>query len=164
MKLLLLTLALSACTVEWNAWDVGRRPVAAEGSDPAWMFRVDQVAGMWSSRLYESGCSVHPFDGSAGTGPVYLLPETEYDTFDGAPGSDGVTWSARINILEYPSNDPWNPTTGDVSTLAHELGHALGLEHVSLDEDALSVMHPITDNITEPDARDIEMVMDRLGC
>lgn len=165
MKLLLLTLALSACSLNWNAWDVGKRPVAAEGSDPAWTFRVDQVASMWSARLIESGCTtVHPFDGSAGTGPVYLLPEAEYDSFADVSDSDGVTWTYRINILEYPPTAASSVNIGTPGTLAHEMGHALGLEHVSVDEDPLSIMHPTNDNIAEPDARDVEMVMDILGC
>ena len=156
MKFLLICLTLSACTLSWNAWDVGRRPVAAPGSDPTWVYRVDSVADIWSARLFASGCAIRPFDGSAGTGPVYLLPEAEYDSFDDAPGSDGLTWSYRINI-----NEEAGYGTG---ALAHEMGHALGLEHISIEEDPLSVMHPILDSVVEPDARDVEAVMDRLGC
>lgn len=158
----LLVLLLTGCSLNFNAWDVGKRPVAAEGSIPEWTFRVDAAADMWSARLGEAGCNVHPFDGSAGTGPVYLLPKEEFDTFDNSAGNNGLTWSDRINILGTASD--MKDSDFGVGTLAHELGHALGLDHISIDEDPRSIMHPKTDGLTEPDARDVEMVMDILGC
>lgn len=164
MRTILLSLLLAGCTTDWNAWDVGQRPVAAEGSDPAWTYRVDAVADMWAARLFESGCTtVYPFDGSAGTVPVYLLAEDVYDSFAGAPGTDGLTWTYRMNVLGTVA-DLTTARNFGFGTLAHEMGHALGLEHVSVADDPKSVMHPMSDGISEPSARDVEMVMDILGC
>lgn len=130
-------------------WDPGVRPVAAEGSSPAFAAKVDAAVALWQSAL---GCS-DVFSGATGTGYVYERSPREFAAEGFGPTVSGNTWTDKVWVNgERPEMED--------EILVHELGHVLGLEHVAPPEDPYSVMHPIDDGIVIPDLADVE----RVGC
>ena len=141
-------LALVGCT-ESVAWDRAIRPVAAPGSSPAFAARVDAAVLVWRDAL---GCT-DVMSGAAGTGPVYEVTERDFAEIGAGPTVSGMTWTDKVWINSV------RPDLED-EVLVHELGHVLGLEHVAVDADPGSVMHPIDDGIVTPDGDDVQ----RVGC
>jgi hypothetical protein len=131
------------------AWDPALRPVAVAGSSPEFAARVDAAVVVWQQML---GCP-DVFSGTSGTGPVYEVTPKQFASIDVGPTVAGETWEDKVWINNV------RPEMED-EILVHELGHVLGLEHITPQDDPSSVMHPIDDGIATPDSVDVEHV----GC
>jgi len=139
---------LVGCT-ESVAWDRGIRPVAAPGSSPAFVAKVEAAVLVWRGVL---ACP-DLMTGAAGTGPVYEVTTGDFATIGAGQTVSGMTWTDKVWI-----NNERPELENEI--LVHELGHVLGLEHVSIEEDPGSVMHPNDDGIVIPDDDDVQ----RVGC
>ena len=148
-SLILVTVLAGGCTTDSVAWDRAIRPVAAPGSSPVFAARVENAVFIWQRAL---GCA-DVMSGVAGTGPVYEVTASDFSYRDLGPTVSGETWDDKVWISSV------RPEMED-EILVHELGHVLGLEHVTLTEDPRSVMHANDDGILLPDAGDVE----RVGC
>jgi len=140
------------------AWPVGTHPTAilADGStDPQWTEMVDAARAQWSAPLVAMGCA-DPFEGTE-VSPVILVPDTEWTT----PDSIGETSADRIVVKGTMAQELANGSSSSV--LPHELGHALGLEHVGALRDPASIMHTPSDQ-TRPSAMDLDRAAETIGC
>ncbi|MEO8548544.1 MAG: matrixin family metalloprotease [Kofleriaceae bacterium] len=140
------------------AWPIGTRPAAVlhDGStDPRWTDMVDAARAQWSEPLVAMGCA-DPFGGNATT-PVILVPDTAWTK----PDAIGETTAEQIVVKGTMEEELANGSY--TSVLPHELGHALGLQHMTAIRDPESIMHTPSDQVG-PSALDIELAAETIGC
>lgn len=109
----------------------------------------------WSAPLVAMGCA-DPFDGAEGT-PVILVPDVQWSI----PDSIGETRADRIIVKGTMDEVLLNGSY--ITVLPHELGHALGLQHVTALGDPDSIMHTPADQL-QPSQRDLDDAAAAIGC
>lgn len=155
MRKLLLALLLQGCIVPPDPW--GRSEITVDGSEE-FATRIGMTADEWNWALQDR----------CGWAPITIVPHGGHPVReigaqqwldDGYDNSwlgffDGDQVAIRCCLGGVKLNVP-----------VHELGHSLGLPHISYDEDLLSVMHPFafTDRI-KPTQHDVDLAADLLGC
>lgn len=146
------TLLATACDTTWNVPEAPVTPRSAPDQLEAWTLRVQTDIDTWADALAELGCTTPPFVLSpVGSGyDVTLVPRADWTDSDhvGFQHADGIDIRSRTD---------GSPPTG--GTLLHELGHAMGLDHVV---GRASVMNEIGAPRLMPG--DAEAAMAVLGC
>lgn len=155
MKIIALFLVVAvACDPSWSPSDFPGakvRPVATADNYDMWVTHVTKLTSAWAAAVAPFGCEA-PFvlaPDDVDAYPVKLVEPSDWDE----PDLIGACWYNRIEVLH-------NSVIS--ATLAHELGHAMGLEHHD-EEFGQSIM----DNtgaprvVTEGDARAAAC---QLGC
>lgn len=145
------------CVEPWRAWDdvpgAVLTPTATPDRRAAWTAVVAHDAETWNDALRAIGCSP-PFSLGDGGHEIALVERAawEHDT------AVGFTTLDTIVVRE----DPDGGARSD-GTTAHELGHALGLEHADLAYGP-SVMIGKGHETQAPNERDTAAAACRLGC
>jgi hypothetical protein len=157
--LLVLFAACGGCEdFRWPGNDLALRPeVSAEKSHALdrWTWDITVAAERWNLAAERAGCAVRFRVVEAGGYAVRLYAKSEWP-FD--PETRGSTLGGSHGVIDV--RDRWDPrTTGNMPTLLHELGHALGLEHI---DDPASVMRKKT-NLLTPGDPDVAALA-RAGC
>jgi hypothetical protein len=143
-----LVICLSAC----QGWGYGE-PVAIKDPNYTWNLVVEDAIGIWNDALYEK-CGGEPAFYIAYNG--HSVSRLSLDDWRARYPNKGPSvvghyddFSETVDILMQPGH-----TETERMVLVHELGHALGLNHVDPKGDPLSVMHSLTDTYT-PSTKDI---------
>ncbi len=153
----LVILGAAGCAEPWRAWDdvpgAVLTPTAAPDRRSAWTAVVAHDAETWNDALRAVGCAP-PFSIGEGGHAIALveLAAWPHDT------AVGFTTSEMIDIREGPDG-----TMRSDGTTAHELGHALGLEHAD-PAFGPSVMIGKGHETRAPNERDVAAAACRLGC
>jgi hypothetical protein len=116
---------------------------------------VEVARQKWSGPLIALGCE-DPFQ-SDDQNDVILIPDAEWTR----PDAIGDTRSNRITVKGTVDEMVLNFAYETV--LPHELGHAIGLVHISAEQDENSIMHPSNDK-TDPDVSDLHNAAISIGC
>jgi hypothetical protein len=116
---------------------------------------VEAARAEWSVPLIAMGCA-DPFAG-ADAMPVILIPGSEWTL----PDEIGETNADRIIVKGTMAEELVNGSHHSV--LPHELGHALGLDHVTALRDPDSIMHTPSDHV-KPSAMDLDRAAETIGC
>lgn len=167
MRIMCAALLLSACGVTW----IDEMPVRAthdtqmlQSSELLWKARVRADVEEWGDRLEAIGCA-RPFRYSeeAGAGEIRLVQRNRW-----THGRDVGHWSHGLieiraetdgTIDRYASDPQW-------IVLRHELGHAMGLQHVDYDLERPTIMTargPMYEIVDLPDA-DVASAGHLIGC
>lgn len=152
-----LALVLGACGPQGyydNQW--GFSDVTAHGDDE-FVGRVSIAVDAWNRALYDScGMPVFTLVESGGKG-IHELSREEWVSAGNPTGYIGLQGQYRIDILD---NDE------ELATIVHELGHAVGLPHVTdFESDPDTCMWPtIIGGRYVPSALDAEHAATALGC
>lgn len=146
MRTALLLLALGAC--EPDRWGYGMQ--VDPGLDDRWSVQVIKAASKWDVALepcQDMGLAIGVV---AGGHPIRLVPMGSMDavgTYDGE----------RILVLD-------GLTEWTEGVIMHEMGHALGLDHVPESVDPHSVMNPSTEMNQEISEGDVMRARSLFGC
>jgi hypothetical protein len=165
MRIIILSLLLtSGCYIlEPFQWDVPNAPVSARALDPAhqeeWHTMLSNAVDNWNGFLQANYHCELPFRlVTSGGNEARLVPP---DQWDNGPEAVGMEWRGHIEVEERRNADGVLGLPGNDSVILHELGHALGLQHVPLAE-RLSIMNPTGDSIIHP--QDIHDAAIAIGC
>lgn len=116
----LLLVMLAGCDITWSVPYAPVVPVAEPAHADAWLERIVKDVDMWNSLLVERGCEP-PFVLSDAGYEIYLVPRAQWQ--------DGIHIGMQnADSIEVRSSVDGTPPPG--GTLMHELGHALGMDHV----------------------------------
>lgn len=140
------------------AWPLGTEPAAqlADGTaDPRWTQIVGAAAASWSIPLAQMGCD-DPFRGS-NRNPVVLVSDAEWTNPTAIGDTESYDITIKGTVNEMLANLSYE------TTVPHEFGHALGLEHVLDGSDPDSVMLVPASN-KAPSRLDLEHAATVIGC
>lgn len=153
---LLIALALAGC-VESTWDDVPSAPVHAEGGGEAWAGEVSRFVGAWSVTMEQAGCP-RPFELADDGHPIVLVEVSDWDHGDNIAGMTfGEDVFGAVGHVEVKGDF----ATGHGAVLLHELGHAMGLEHVDQGLPSIMVPAPLEARIHPAD---IAAAACALGC
>lgn len=146
MRAALLLLVLGAC--EPDRWGYGMQ--VDPGLDDRWSVQVIKAASKWDVALepcQDMGLAVSVV---AGGHPIRLVPFRSME-------ADGFYDGTQIVVMDGLAE--W--TEG---VIMHEMGHALGLNHVPESVDPHSVMNPATEMNQEISEGDVRRAREFFGC
>ena len=149
MRAIVMCVLVAGC-VDNGAWNL---PAKLTPAGPATFGdAVSEAAAAWNAAL--AGCA-KPFVMATDGHAVELVPAAIW-----TDGSDHGAWenSERIEIEDLGIEAWWEPAA------LHELGHAMGLDHVDPAVDPLSVMKPLLGTLRAPSAGDTQRARALLGC
>lgn len=127
----MLAVLSTGCVDEWFFPNAVLTPVANDELETQWREVVDRAALQWNIRLQSLGCEA-PFVVGDGGNEVILVPRARWSH------GDSVVGLQTDDTLEIRGDSP----TTVSSVLMHEMGHAMGLDHVDRSERP-SVMNAI---------------------
>lgn len=148
LKIMAVAALLGGCDARWDL-PASITPKAEPSALAEWSVYVEEQMDVWNNVLMERGCDPPFHLGDEGYS-VILVPRDKW-TADG-----------YVGFQHYDSIEVCGPSVGVVpksGTLLHELGHALGLEHVS---GRPSLMNPIPQKELMPG--DVDYAAEILGC
>ncbi len=131
MRTILIAFILSGCILEPGQWDFPNAPVHAVALDPSqqtrWEAMVANSTDQWNLLLAERGC-LQSFHMASSGNEVTLIPP---DRWPNGPEAVGMEWYQHIEILARRNDDGVVVFPENNIPLLHELGHALGLHHIT---------------------------------
>lgn len=148
MRPVLLSLLLGGCVIEPDPW--GRSDLTVQGS-PEFHGAVAEAVEVWDLALYPRCGTVFRIVEEDGR-PLIEVPRAQWQEPVKMAYFNGDHIVVRAELTYWTA-----------SITAHELGHALGLDHVSKTEDPESLMHAIV-NKRVPSPADVEHAARELGC
>lgn len=146
MRAVLLSLLVGCCPTPW-----GRSEVTVSGS-VRFRSAVTQAVDNWDEAMFPR-CDW----------PVFTIVEEGgwpvRETSEWTDTEHSGYWDGSEIVIKSPSGEEL------LKTCVHELGHAIGLDHVKWWDEADSVMveGPIVVNV-HPSPRDVERAAHELGC
>lgn len=164
-RLLLLGVLLTGCGLQWDdvpgaVLNPSVRPTSGMSLDD-WNASVTRAATEWNDAMTELGCAA-PFALSfvtSGAHPVRLVPEAEWiwdDGWDGTTTPDGG--GGPPGAIEVKAS-----TSDKHAVLLHELGHALGLDHLPREDYGPSALN-VSGSAARLQPIDRESAAAILGC
>lgn len=155
MRLVAVSLTvLAACGFSWNASEfpnVPVRPEAPPGLELLWQAEVQDAITLWFVAVERYGCA-SPFrlaERFEEARPVKMVADARWEH----PGYDGMCWYNHIEVRQGSHRGP---------VLAHELGHAMGLDHHTPNGGA-SIMDNVP-SVRQIEDRDAMAAACMLGC
>lgn len=130
--LLLTLLTLPACGPAWDPSDFPGAKIRIEAAPEHqqwWHDSVEMVTTLWATKLEAYGCEA-PFVFARGGEDAYPVTLIENEDWENPKTGGECYW----NRIEVRHND------SAANTLAHEFGHAMGLEHFDTTKGS-SIMH-----------------------
>jgi Matrixin len=154
LTVLVFTLALSTSACTDIGWEGDIHTLVPQGARSTWPDSIQRAAGAWSDRL-ERVCQrrvfivTEPRIASESEHPVQLIAPEKWDQ----PKLGAYTTDRLIRV-----KDAYDDLT-EQRILMHELGHALGADHVT---DRPSIMNDsVQSDITR---EDVAMIAELAGC
>ena len=144
-----LILLLAACSSS-DPWGYGAH--LSPGDDPTFEAAIRSAADHWNVALEPcGGLALHVVSGGH---PVLEVPRgTDLGTKDAAGVFDGRSIRILVDLAEWEDG-----------VLTHEMGHALGFDHVPPSVDPQSIMNPSIGPGRTVSAGDVVRARSHFGC